>query len=192
MTTPNNTEAAHVDTIQVTPDLVLQTIHHRHAAALLTIVNQNREHLREWLPWVDKMQTVEDFHRYIDGSQQMKAGGLDYSFVIIYQEKVVGRIGLHYIQKHNKSAAIGYWLAKEAEGRGLITQSCQALLRYGFTSLDLNRIELKCSTGNWRSAAVAERLRFTKEGVLRQAEWVNTRFLDLYQFSLLREEWSAT
>ena len=55
--------------------------------------------------------------------------------------------------------------------------------------MGLNRIVIKCAVGNERSRAIAEKLDFKKEGILRQAEWVNGKFLDLYQFSLLREEW---
>ncbi|RYF79960.1 MAG: GNAT family N-acetyltransferase [Chitinophagaceae bacterium] len=56
----------------------------------------------------------------------------------------------------------------------------------------LHRIEIRCATGNDKSAAVAERLGFLKEGVLREAELVNGKQFDLAVFSQLHAEWEAT
>jgi ribosomal-protein-serine acetyltransferase len=63
------------------------------------------------------------------------------------------------------------------------------MLDYGFKDLGLNRIEIKCAVENLKSARVPEKLNFTKEGILRQAELLNGKFVDLYLFSLLKNEW---
>lgn len=181
------------DTLSITHfsdgDLSLELIADKHATSLFDLVSSNREHLRAWLPWVDSMKTVEDFQNYIYQCQQQHQAGSDYGYVISYNLQLIGRIGIHYINHQNKSGAIGYWIGKEWEGKGIITRACVALLQNCFTDLQLNRIEIRCGTGNQKSAAIPERLCFTKEGVLRQAEWVNGRFHDLALYSLLKEEW---
>jgi ribosomal-protein-serine acetyltransferase len=58
--------------------------------------------------------------------------------------------------------------------------------------LALNRIELKAAVENLRSRAVAEKLGFTKEGIAREAELVNNKFLDLTLYSMLSSEWRET
>jgi ribosomal-protein-serine acetyltransferase len=64
------------------------------------------------------------------------------------------------------------------------------LLAYLFGELDLHRVVIQCGTENHRSCAIPQRLGFTKEGVLRQAQWVSGRWIDLNVWSLLRSEWT--
>lgn len=175
--------------LQAGHGIVLELIDERHAEPTFEVIKNNRAHLSQWLPWVGNMQTVDDFKAYIRRCKHQHHEGTDYGYMILQNKTVVGRIGIHYIHLHNRHGAIGYWLGKAFEGRGIITRSCEALLQHCFTTLRLNRIEIKCGTGNQKSAAVPERLGFTREGVLRQAEWVNGSFLDLYLYSLLKEEW---
>lgn len=169
----------------------LEMIDDRHADETFSMIRSNKEHLGEWLPWVNKMQTTADFRVYIRQCKQQHQAGTDCGYMIYWNDHLAGRIGLHYIHRHNRSGAIGYWLGKEFEGKGIVTRSCASMLHLGFTRLGLNRIEIKCGVGNLKSAAIPERLGFSKEGVLRQAEWVNGGFLDLSLYSLLKEEWQA-
>lgn len=161
----------------------------RHAPHLLSLVNENRTKLRRWLPWVDAMQSTTDFTGYIRRCHKQLAAGTDVGYVIQANGRVAGRIGLHFMNEQSKTGAIGYWIGEEFSGRGIVTKACQGVVEIGFTEWNLNRIEIKCATGNGKSAAVAERLGFTKEGVLRQAEWVNGQPHDLYLYSMLGAEW---
>lgn len=170
--------------------ITLELIEEAHAQPLLNLVNADRIYLREWLPWIDGMQTVDDFRQYIAHCKKVHEEGSDYGYVIMLNDTMVGRVGLHYINQQNKTGAIGYWLAEGFQGKGIITKACIAIINYGFTTLELNRIEIKCGVGNYKSAAIPERLNFIKEGILRQAEWVNGKFIDLSLYSLLRSEWN--
>lgn len=169
--------------------LRLERLAEAHAEALFAVIEQDRTHLAEFLPWVPRMQSAEDFRRYVQTSETLFREKTDVSFAIVRAGVPVGRVGLHAIHPQNQSAAIGYWLGCDAEGLGIMTRSCKTLLTYGFGELGLQRIELKAAVENSKSRAVAERLRFRQEGVLRQAEWVNGRFLDLALYALLRDEW---
>ena len=117
--------------------------------------------------------------------------GTESNWVIKFKGETAGRIGIHYIQQQNKTGAIGYWLGKEFEGKGIVTKSCKAVLDHCFTVLHLNKVELKCGTADMKRAAISDWLHFTKEGVLRQAEGVNEKFIDLSLYALLKEEWFA-
>lgn len=176
-------------TIPVDETLSLQLLEESHAGSLLHLVDANRIHLREWLPWVDNMQEVEHSHNYILSCQKQFEEGTDLGFAIMFRNKMAGRIGIHHINQQNKTGEIGYWLAGGLQGMGIVTRCCTALIRYGFTGLGLNRIVIKCAVGNDRSRAIAEKLNFQKEGILRQGEWVNGSFVDLYQYAMLKEEW---
>jgi ribosomal-protein-serine acetyltransferase len=178
-------------TLTVSESILLELIDDHHAQPLLDLLNKNREHLKEWLPWVDSMRSVDDFHRYITMSKKKQDDKMELGFVILYNGIVAGRIGLHYFDHHNKICAVGYWLGMEFVGKGIITVACKRLCEYAFAELGFNRIEIKCGVGNDKSAAVPKRLGFTKEGVLKQAEWVNGKFIDLNLYSLLKEDSAA-
>ena len=175
--------------IQVDDTISLEFLEEMHAESLLNVVNANRTYLREWLPWVDHMQTVANFTHYIIDTKKRAAAETDFGYAIIIDKNIVGRIGMHHINQQNKIGEIGYWLADGLQGRGIITKSCKALINHGFTELGLNRIEIKCGVGNDKSRAIAEKLQFKPEGILRQAEWLNGKFIDLYLYAMLKEEW---
>ncbi|WP_421941469.1 GNAT family N-acetyltransferase [Pedobacter sp.] len=175
--------------LQVSTDIRLELINEHHAEDLFTCIDANRAHLAQFLPWVGFMNVVADVSAYIQTCKKLQEEDKEISFVIIYQNKLAGRIGLHHIQTANRSAAIGYWLAKTAVGKGIMLNSCKKLIDYGFGAMALNRIEIKAATQNLSSQAIPEKLNFIKEGIMRQAEVVNNNFLDLVLYSMLREEW---
>lgn len=176
-------------TINITENLRLELTAEKHSEGLYNAVDNNREHLSAFLPWVDNMQSIGDFRSYISNCELLYQQGKEVSFVIISGEVTVGRIGLHHLNSQNKNAAIGYWLAKDAEGKGIISKSCEVIIKYGFEELCLHRIEIKAAVDNLRSQAIPQKFNFTKEGILRGAELVNNKFLDLVLYSMLRNEW---
>lgn len=176
-------------TINIDEKVRLELTAEKHANALYDAIDNNREHLSEFLSWVDNMQSASDFRTYIKNCELLYQQGKEMSFVIILDEAPIGRIGLYHLNIQNKNAAIGYWITKNAEGKGIISKSCKALITYGFEELALHRIEIKAAVNNLRSLAIPKKLNFMQEGILRQAELVNNKFLDLVLYSLLSNEW---
>lgn len=178
-----------METIAVNDSTSLQFLEEEHAGALFSLVNDNRIYLREWLPWVDYMLAVKNASNYIADCKRRAIAKTDFAYAIMYEGKMVGRIGIHHINLQNKIGEIGYWLADGLQGKGIVTKCCTAIINFGFTELGLNRIEIKCGIGNIKSSAIAEKLRFNQEGILQQAEWLNGKFIDLYLYSMLKEDW---
>ena len=158
------------------------------AALIFAAVAADREHLREWLPWVDHTERVEDTRIFLEMQLNSQRQDAAYGFGIWQDERLRGIAGIHDINTADRNAKIGYWLSREAEGRGLMTRAVRALLGVCFNALSLERVEILVATGNHRSAAIPERLGFTLEGVTRHAQWLNGRFVDLRLYSLLRDE----
>ena len=67
------------------------------------------------------------------------------SFVIFFNKNAIGRIGLHHLNMDNKTGAIGYWITKDAQGKGIITKSCKKLIIFGFKEIGLHHIEIKAA-----------------------------------------------
>jgi RimJ/RimL family protein N-acetyltransferase len=83
------------------------------------------------------------------------------------QDVVLGGVSLHQVRLDQGCAAVGYWLAPEARGRGAATHAVRLLARWAFAELGLARLELTCGPDNETSRHVAERCGFTREGLLR-------------------------
>ena len=72
-----------------------------------------------------------------------------------------------------------------------MTEAVRALLTYGFREIELNRIRATVVTANVASANLLERLSFQKEGLLREAQFVNGKFDDVFSYARLRKDWAA-
>ncbi len=106
-------------------------------------------------------------------------------------ERLIGTCGFNVWRRDNNSAEIGYDLAQQHWGRGLMSEALTPMLRFGFERMGLNRIEADVTVGNEGSARVLEKLGFREEGLLRQRGYWKGEYHDLRFFSLLREEWAG-
>ncbi len=154
---------------------------------LAHLVDVNAERLDRWFPWVAVSRQPEGARGFIERSL---ASETDVEGNGIWVEgSLVGAIGLSVHTAWN-GGELGYWLDAGAEGRGLVTRACKLFIDHGFQELGLNRIQIHSAVDNERSRAVAERLGFTQEGVLRRCGRVGgDRYLDLVVYGLLHDEW---
>ena len=172
-------------------DAELRLLEVRHAEDLFTLINHNRLHLRQWLGWVDGNQSIDDSRNFIRGTLQQFANSNGFQAGIWFKGTLAGVIGYNYIDWHNGKTELGYWLGESFQGHGLITRACRALTDHSFDELGLNRVEILCAAGNTRSRAVPERLSFTQEGILHQAEWLYDHYVDLVVYAMLADHWHS-
>ena len=159
------------------------------AEALFALVETNRTYLKQWLSWLNTTQTLDDTRHFIRQTQARVQDRQGFAAAIVYNGQVAGVAGLNGINWSDRQSSIGYWIAQNRQGKGLITTACQAILHHAFTHLALNRIAILCATGNHRSRAIPMRLGFTHEGTLRDAQWLYDRFVNHEIYALLHREW---
>lgn len=176
-------------TLKVDQEIELQLFQLQDSQKLFELVNNNRDHLLTWLPWVENMDSPFQYEAIIPIWLQQFAENNGFNAGILYHGDLVGSIGLHQIDWHNRQTSIGYYLAKNAEGHGIMTRSVQALLNYAFNDLGLNRVEIRCGEKNSKSRAIPERLGFFREGKIRDGELLSTGYHDLILYSMLAREW---
>lgn len=169
--------------------LTLRMLKMSDAKALYQLITESRSHLRKWLPWMDDGVTLAYCKELIDNNFLAHASRSSLMVGVFYEKKLVGIVTFNKYNWRSHIGYIGYWLGKAYEGKGIMTAAVRALIRYGFTNLQLNRIEIHCATENIKSAAIAERLGFQKEGVIREAEWLYDHYVDHYIYGLLKSEW---
>lgn len=190
--------SAEGDRVVVDDDLELRLLADGDAADLFALVDANRAHLRRWLSWLDEITTLENQRASIaesDAAWRAHVSGLRsylrpaWSLGIYEGGSLVGTISLAAIDYSNRAAEVSYWLAEDAQGRGVAIRSTRALVAMASAKLGLHRVVIHCTTANARSAAVPRRLGFTLEGTERAGGWLYDHFEDYLVFSMLAPEW---
>jgi ribosomal-protein-serine acetyltransferase len=205
----------------VRPGLELRLLEERHAPTLFNLVDRERPYLREWLPWVDGTLAEDDSLAFIKASLEQFANNNGFAAGIWdtsgnadprppvgfastdrddgwgltseagNQPHFAGVIGTHKINWANRKVELGYWIAREFQGNGIMTDACRVVVTHLLRELDLNRVEILCGTGNEKSCAIPRRLGFTLDGTLREGELCSGRYLDLHVFGMLKRDWHA-
>jgi ribosomal-protein-alanine N-acetyltransferase len=100
----------------------------------------------------------------------------------------IGTCGFHKWSHQHRRAEIGYDLSLAYQGCGYMTEAVGAMLEYGFSALDLYRIEALVAVANIRSCALLQRLGFQQEGLLRKYFWSGGQGHDHYLLARLRTD----
>jgi RimJ/RimL family protein N-acetyltransferase len=153
-----------------TERLVLRCWEPDDAPLLKATIDKNVEHLLPWMPWAahepetlaEKTARLAEFKRLFGAGDEAV-----YAIFNRAETEVLGGTGLHP-RGGAHGREIGYWIAAEHEGKGLVTESSAVLTRVGFEHLELDRMEIHCDPRNVRSAAIPRRLGYEHEATLRR------------------------
>ncbi len=103
----------------------------------------------------------------------------------------IGNISLQQINYIDRQAEIAFLFGnKEYWRRGYATRAARLLINHAFTELGLNRVYFGTSEENIGMQRIGEKLKFTRVGIRRQALYKHGHFVDIYDYDLLREEWT--
>lgn len=171
-------------------ELVLKPLASEHAGPMLQLVDESRARLRQWLPWVDSVTEHAHIATFIKNAVKQGSENGGFTAGLWVSEQFAGVIGFHEIDWHNRSVGIGYWLGQGYEGNGYMTSACRAFIDYAMLEMDLNRVEIRCATGNKASRAIPQRLGFVLEGIIREAEKLPSGYVNHAVYGMLRSEWN--
>nr|WP_217651610.1 GNAT family protein [Mariniphaga anaerophila] len=158
------------------------------AKIVFDAIDQNRNFLKEWLPFIEETQQIEHTKEFIAGIVSQQGKKRDEVFTIWYNQEFAGLIGLKDTDWVNHKTELGYWLIPKMQGKGIITNAVNKLTKIAFTKLGMNRVQIKVACGNAKSAAIPKRLNFSYEGTERQGEFHHGKYMDLEIYSCLRED----
>lgn len=103
-------------------------------------------------------------------------------------ERVIGLIGYNYWDRANRRSGLGYDLAREHWGKGLVPEALRAITSFGFERMNLNKIEAHTNSENTQSVRMIEKLGFWLEGVFHNHFYEDDTFHDVSLFALLRRD----
>jgi ribosomal-protein-serine acetyltransferase len=170
----------------------LRLLEESDADELFALIDANREHLGPWMPWVHSEHQPADVLPFIRATRRQIADNDGLQTAIVDPGgRIVGMVGSHGVDWANRKTSIGYWLARDEQGRGTMTEAVRAHVDHAFSTWRLNRVLIQAAVGNARSRAIPERLGFREEGTLRQVERVGGRMLDGVVYAMLATDWAA-
>jgi ribosomal-protein-serine acetyltransferase len=154
--------------------------------AIFNAIDNEREYLAKWLPFVELTQEMSYTRQYVEN--YLESDKLDLTCAVYFLNQFAGIIGLKDTDTDNKKTEIGYWLSEKFQHKGIMTRACKAMIDYIFDEMKLNRIQIKVAINNSKSQGIPLRLGFASEGIERDGELHNSGFVDLVVFSLLKTE----
>lgn len=175
--------------LPVNDTVLLRQLQPEHAPALFLLVDASRKQLRKYLPWVDYNTSEEHSLRFIELMVRKAEEQDAIAFGIWHSGQLCGVIDLHDWDHALQKAEIGYWLTEPYQGKGIVTNSCRALINYAFAALRLNKVEIRFVLQNEKSAQIPIKLGFSKEGILRQSAKLHGHYVDMVVMGMLRHDW---
>lgn len=161
------------------------------ATEFYQLINKNRAYLKQFLPWLNTSNSPKDTLSFIQNATIENKENKALTLCIRDDDKIIGVICFHLFKVGMSAAGIGYWIDKDAQGKGIITAACRHLIQYGFSHLTLLKITISCNINNQKSAAVAERLGFSRKTILPKHEWLYDHYADQVCYEISVEEWDA-
>lgn len=160
------------------------------ADAIFNNIATNRDYLRNWLGFVDEYQNVDNAQKFIESCLNGYKNGTSFT-VGIWQESElfkqhIGTFGLNWIE--GKTAELGYWIAQDYAGYGIMSKSILAFLTHLKDNLpQINSIVASIAIENLASRRLVEKLGFILQPeIIKKAECLYGRYVDhvTYRFVL--------
>ncbi|MFH8239041.1 GNAT family N-acetyltransferase [Streptomyces sp. NPDC018321] len=174
-----------------TPRLRLRPFTYADADSLFAL-HSNAHVMRYWdsPPWKERARS----ERFLAMCQKVADEGTGARVAIdrAADGAFVGWCSLTEWNPDYRSASLGYCLDEAMWGHGYAPEAAHALLRWGFDTLDLNRVQAEADTRNVASARVLEKIGFVREGTLREECIVDGDVSDTWVYGLIRREWQPS
>lgn len=107
------------------------------------------------------------------------------------EQKVIGVCGFITWEKRDRRAEIAYISARNYWGQGYMTEAVEAVIRFGFEEMGLNRVEALCEPENKGSIRVLEKAGMRYEGRLREYQFDKGVFHTVDMYAILKRDWEA-
>ena len=147
------------------------------------------EEIKEFLG-VDDMGFKHYKEMYLQGMETHRISHFFFLIILNETNKPIGECGFHTWNKTHRRAELFYLLRQnEYKQQGIMTEALRYVLNYGFTELQLHRIQACVAIENIASVRLIQKYGFTREGTSREDYCVNGINEDSEVYSLLKWEW---
>ena len=165
--------------IYVSENIFIRLFVSQDGTNLFSLINENREILRQWLPWVDMNTEEKDSLDFIEKTLGTQWG-------IFYKNSLVGVIGLPQCTENKKEVTIGYWLSPKVWGLGIMTEVCKKFIEQLYEN-GTEIVNIFIANTNKRSLNIIQRLGFEPTGIKEQGEHLLGEKYDQVIFKITKE-----
>ena len=144
-----------------------------------------QDNLRDGLPYPYTEQDGKEFISAMLSADENET----FAFAITVNNMVIGSIGIFRQGNiHRQTAELGYYIAEEYWGKGIMTEAVKQICEYVFANSDIIRIYAEPFAYNIASCRALEKTGFQYEGTLRSNAVKNGKVIDMEMYSLLKAE----
>ena len=153
---------------------------------------KNKLYLQPWEPlWSINELERSSFVKRVRMFERLSHNDQAYSFLIFTSdnEDFIGEVNISNVQRGIiQSCTIGYWIAKDCEGKGMMSESLELVKEFIFNELKLHRIEAACLPHNMPSLKVLLKNGFVEEGTARKLLKINDKWQDHIVLSFILDD----
>ncbi|MCO6383090.1 MAG: GNAT family N-acetyltransferase [Vannielia sp.] len=175
-----------------TPRMLLRPPAHGDYRAWSDLRRDSRDFLAPWEPtWAADHLSRKSFTNRVYWAQRAIAGGSAVPLFLFErnEETLLGAITLDNIRRGPaQSGTLGYWIGGPHKRQGFMREAIEAVAHYGFTTLDLSRLEAACLPENTASRGALEKCGFKYEGVAQSYLQINGRWRNHVLYANLRRD----
>ena len=157
---------------------------------------KNKLYLQPWEPlWSINELERSSFVKRVRMFERLSHNDQAYSFLIFTSdnEDFIGEVNISNVQRGIiQSCTIGYWIAKDCEGKGMMSESLELVKEFIFNELKLHRIEAACLPHNIPSLKLLLKNGFIKEGTARKLLKINDKWQDHTVLSFILDDFKKS
>ncbi len=142
----------------------------------------------KYLLWSPHRNLTDTKHYLAEVDRKYKRGEF-YDWGIEYGGHIIGTVGFSRLSVRDSTGELGYVIHSKHWRQGIATEAVKRVIKYGFETLGLNRIEARFLPENTGSRRVAESCGLTVEGTLREAICIKGRYADISIAAITADEY---
>ena len=170
-------------------NISLRLLMRHHASQLSQTIVANADHVGRYLDFATPDYDEATARSFIESELRQLAQWRGITFGIFHQDELIGVISANDLDFYGGRTELGYWLARDWQGYGIMTDAVRALTNYAIKTLGLNRVEICMMVENKRSEAIPRRLGFEYEGIREQWIRQHGRAHDAKYYIMLADNW---
>jgi ribosomal-protein-serine acetyltransferase len=174
--------------LRIDEHLTLAALRESDADELAAAVRENLEHIGPWMIWAVKDYGLEHAREFIERNLDVDAKAQ--SFGLFVDGSIAGCIGFVPRDEHDM-AEIGYWIAHDLQGKGIVSRAVRALIDHAFMDLGVTIVEIRAAALNLRSRAIAEKFKFELVERVKDGHPLPNGIIDdLVVYSMHKRNWN--
>ena len=149
----------------------------------------NDERVTKFLTW-QPHKNAEETKGLLQAWVKSYENPATYNWLIEFEGKAIGNIGVVRLNEHSENADIGYCMGVNYWNKGLMSEAAKGIIDYLFEEIGMHRIRIQHAVKNPASGRVAQKCGLTYEGTERESyKTFDGEFLDIASYAIIKQEW---